>query len=490
MKAAEQFTVNARWAMLAKLISAGVSAPFLLLLPRFLGKDQYGQFALTVSVLIGLRMLAGGGLGYAAARFLARRGKAEGDDGSVMFAGLTLQAATGAFVGGVFLLLAAPAAALFASGAFEPTQTLLFELAGIAVVFFALVEFAKAAFQGLQRFQYLALITAIEFGGKLLLAGGLAVAGYGVVSVFGAYALALIVAAGVSLFMMRGVGLSRPPSLGGMWRELFIYNLPLMLTTAGFIIYTEIDVLMLGLLSGYSEVAAYSAAMSISRAAPLFAVPFGQAAAPLVVALLAERQSKAADFVGKLLRYVAAVFIPAAAAIIVTAPHLVKLWGPDYGDAVLPLRVLAFFMVSLSIGVVISPIIDYLGGAGSRAKWMTVSVVANGLLDFLLIPSFGAVGASIATVVTHGPFVLNNLYYVVERIGLSKRALLADVGAITAAAIAAAGVAELAMMWKDNFFLGLAAGAAVYLSAIFAFRLFTRAEIIEVAGLVTRGGGR
>ncbi len=491
MNQARKFAANTRWAMLAKVVSAGISIPFLILLPRFLGVQVYGQFAIAVSALIFLRLLSGGGLGYATGRRLAASEAEDGARGSILAAGLSLQILLALAVGTAFFLAAGPVGSFISrrAGSGQDLAPLL-RVVALAVAFFAINEFAKAAFQGLQRFHYLTLVTTIEYAGKLILVVGLAWAGYGVTGAFAGFTVALFLAAATGLFLLRRVGWSRPTARIAQWKDLYLYNVPLMLTSAGFIVYTELDTLMLGYFSGFAETGLYAAAKSIARAAPLFAVPFGQAAAPLIVRMVRDAREEAAEFVNRLLRYVGAVFIPIAAAVAVTAPYLVRVWGPGFGGAALPLRVMSLFLISISFGVVITAILDYLGEAPRRARWMMISIVFNIGLNLVLIPRYGALGAALSTVLTHGPFVLNNLRLLAQRIGLSSRRLAGGLAPIVGASLAAAGAATLALSWRAELVVGLIAGAAVYLGLIFAFGIVSRAELAEVIKLVTGTGRR
>ena len=117
----------------------------------------------------------------------------------------------------------------------------ILRIAAIALIFLATLEFSKAALQGLERFNYLAIVTAVEFTGKIILALGLAWLGFGAVGAWLGYTVALAIAAGVATIIFFGIGLGRPSSDRGLWRDIFVYNLPLMVTTAGFIVYTELD---------------------------------------------------------------------------------------------------------------------------------------------------------------------------------------------------------------------------------------------------------
>ena len=81
---------------------------------------------------------------------------------------------------------------------------------------------------------------------------------------------------------------------------------------------------------------------------------------------------------------------------------------------------MSIFVLSLSTGVVIAPILDYLGQAGKRAKWMTISVTANVILNLILIPRYGGLGAAFATVLTM--VLVPVLYAILYRVQAPKPA--------------------------------------------------------------------
>lgn len=476
MKITNNFLDNARWAVVSKIIAGGTAFLLVFILGKTLGATNYGVFALTLSIITFARIIGGSGLGQSTGKHLANLENAEvgAKTGSYLAAGFLAQTIVVILLSMLLWFNSETIASYFSdTKQFGPSL----KIGAVIMIFFALTEFAKACLQGPQRFDYLALVTGIEFGGKLLFAGGLALIGYGVVGALEGYAFALALATLAAVVLLLRLGLSRPSLNPAEWRSLIGYSLPLILTGVGFTIYTELDNIMIGYYIGIKSAGIYSLAINMARAIPFFASPIGLAAAPVVVRLSQKEESEAADFVGRLIKYIMAGAFPAATALYVLAPKLLAMVGEDYVAGAPALRVMSVFVLSLSIATVTVPILDYLGKAWMRAAWMVVSVSANVLLNFLLIPRFGAAGAALATAVTHTPFTLNNVSVLARAVGLKPKAIFLAVGQIFAASAAAGAVAALALFWLDSIIAAVLSGTLLYISLLLLMGIFSLAEI-------------
>ncbi len=484
VKATGKFVTHVRWAYIAKILAASLGVPLYIIIGRVLGIEVYGLFMLTISILVFARILSGSGLGPSTGKHVSNL---EGENIDLTYdivaAGFLTQTLTAAFFGLILWLTAARISRLFGI----PELTPALSIGALILVFFAVTEFSKACLQGLQRFEYLALITGTEFVGKLIFSAGLTLAGFGLIGALDGFALALGIASVMALFLFLRLGMRWPRLDAPSWRSLIGYSLPLMLTTASFVVYTELDNIMIGYFVGAGATGLYAAAMVIARSVPMFSVPIGQAAAPTIVKL---RQSggPAVEFTHRLLKYMVACFFPVSVGIFVLAPKImVMVWGQDFLAGAPVLRVMSIFVLSLSTGVVIAPILDYLGQAGLRAKWMIVSVTVNVVLNFILIPRYGGVGAAMATVLTHTPYVFNNVHILARTVGLKSRTLFAGLAKIFLASAAAGGVGALILYLSDSVIATLIAGFASYLLFLLVFGIFSPGEISEVASRMRVG---
>jgi O-antigen/teichoic acid export membrane protein len=84
------------------------------------------------------------------------------------------------------------------------------------------------------------------------------------------------------------------------------------------------------------------------------------------------------------------------------------IFGAKYAGAVFPLQILTIFLVSRSFLIFLNQFLDYQGLAKKRFFNSLISMVLNIILNMLLIPKYGAVGASIATSIAYTPYVILN----------------------------------------------------------------------------------
>jgi len=476
MEAKRKFLSNVRLSYLAKFVSL-LALPLVFILTRTLGAQRWGLFSLVISILTFARIISGSGLGPSTAKHLAGLHGEEGEAkvGPFLAAGFLVQVGIAlAVAAGVWW--AAPALA----GRFgDQTLGPPLRTGAFILIFFAVCEFAKAALPGVQRFDYVGWVTGAEYAGKLVGAAGLVLLGFGLIGALRGFAFGLAVACATALILFIKLGMRLPSITGPEWRSLVGYSLPLILTTASFVIYTELDNIMIGYYVGVGAVGVYAAALFIARGVPELAKPIGQAAAPIIVKLNQTDRAKAALFTERLIKYVLALFLPIAAAIFVLAPNILALAGKDYVNGALSLRVMSVFVLSLSLGVVVTPMLDYLGLAWRRAVWMSISVGANVVLNFLLIPRIGAPGAAIATAATHAPYVLNNTWVLCRLVGVKSSRLVASLGKIGAAAVAAVAAAYIALLFSKWLIPPLFLGAAAYALVLRATGLFSRSELTE-----------
>lgn len=483
MEVKHKFLSNIRLSYVAKFVGL-LAVPFAFILAKVLGKVEFGIFSLIISILTFLRIAGGGGLGSSTAKHLAglHGDKEEAKVGSFLAAGLSAQILIGISVAVVFWLSAPSVASIFTNMTWGPPQKMVpfLRIGAIILVFFAVTEFAKAALQGAQRFDYVGWVTGMEYTGKLVGAAGLVLLGFGLAGALNGFAFGLAIASATAFILFLKLGMRFPSITGLEWRSLIGYSLPLILTSASFVIYTELDNIMIGHYVGAGAVGEYTIALFLARGVPEAAKPIGQAAGPILVKLRQADRAKAAKFAERIIKYVCALFLPIAAAVFVLAPNILALVGPDYIAGAPSMRIMSVFILSLSLGVVVTPMLDYLGLAWTRAMWMSVSVVTNIVLNFILIPRIGAVGAAIATAVTHAPFVFNNTGILCRAIGVDFSKLFASIGKIVLGAAAAGAAAYIMLLWLNSLIPPLIAGAAIYAIVLRLTGLFSRAELKEV----------
>lgn len=161
----------------------------------------------------------------------------------------------------------------------------------------------------------------------------------------------------------------------------------------------RLDQWILGAIAGNRQLGTYSVAVAWSEVLLFLPTALNNVQRPdLVRASPREAQDGAA----RVLRYTFLVSLPVVAALIVLAPFLcVTVFGEEFGDSVLLLRILALG----AFGIIALKLLGNCLTAQRRPLRETAAIgvafVTILVLDVLLIPAYGARGAAIASVVAY-----------------------------------------------------------------------------------------
>jgi len=317
----------------------------------------------------------------------------------------------GSAFGGVLVLLAAtvPLLVFFApeilDGLFgDGTQSAAFRWAAVTMVPATVMSLSlailrsrfRSAAYGLCSVAQVAILGAVN---TWLVAG----LGLGIRGVFLGGAIAAAATAGLALWFVRRDLSLRPTRemLGGM----LAYGAPLVPSFAAFWALSYADRWLLLRMDGLSAVGLYAAGAKI--AGVMLVLNFAVLTAFNPVALRLAGRPEAPRFVARSMTAYAAVAAVAAVALSALAPQILGVLTPDAysrGRIAVPWLTLGFFFAGLtpflSIGLHIM----------KKTIWITITAVlaaiANVVLNLILIPRFGLLGAAIATAASYALMAL------------------------------------------------------------------------------------
>ncbi len=242
-------------------------------------------------------------------------------------------------------------------------------------------------------------------------------------------------------------------------------------------IYFRIDVVLLAFQRGEVEAGIFSAPYRLVEAALLVAGPLTAAAFP-VWSRLKPGDSEFRLVFGGVVRALGFLGAPVAVFLAIeSGPILSALFGPDFSESASPLTLLAPIVL---LSFIASPFLAALLGRNrerSYAAIMAAGVAVNLIAAFLLIPSFGARGAAVATLTTEAAVLLLALLATDLRSEV-PRALSIHARALVAAGLAGGLTALLAALGLP---LGLRAPLAfllAYPALAFSLRVFTPARFL------------
>ena len=244
-----------------------------------------------------------------------------------------------------------------------------------------------------------------DIGRPLLLIGGVGIAIYFGEQADPSLALAIFAGAAASAVLAQYVALRRirpsalneaAPSYAS--RQWIRTAAPFALVAAIDVCMRQIDLIMCGLFLPAADVGRYAVATRLATLVTLSMVAINMLAAPTYAEL--SQRGDHQDLQRTVRRLAHAMFWPALAVstgLVIAGPIILAAFGPAFGAAYAPLVVLvAGGLVNVGAGSV-----GYLANMTGH-QWWTVriqgaSVLLNVVLNTLLIPIYGLIGAAVAT---------------------------------------------------------------------------------------------
>ena len=346
----------------------------------------------------------------------------------------------------------------------------------------SLFAFFVYAFNALRRTAVNPPIVAFESACEAGASIALVLAGAGAAgAAFGRAAGYLLGAAAAALTTGRLLGwhaIDARRASGAVRRRLFRYAGTLTIVDVSWAVFTQIDVLLIGALLTTAAVASFQAPM---RLLVFLSYPTAALATAVSPALGGEPgQSESAATFASATRTAIVLQSAALAPLVVWATPIVDLLlGTSYHHAASVLRALAPYALLLGLAPLVSTTLDYLGQARSRIPFVTGALVLNLVLDLILIPRVGVVGAAIGSDIAFALYVPAHLVICMRLLQVPVPPL-----ARTCCRCAAAAVAMGAVLWLfgtghltlPRMLAGAVAGMLAYAAVLLATGEVTRSE--------------
>lgn len=374
---------------------------------RGLSADVAGQFFTVMAIYFVLQTLVAFGVAAGVVRFVPRF-RALGRTGDLPRLLIVAIAPVAGFaaVASVALWVVAPRLSTVFDAS-DPSSTVvafrllaLFLVPGVLEV--ALVEGTRAfrSITGYVLIQQVVLPLGRAVAVLVAVAGGSSLVGV-VLAWLLPVILTLVLAGGLFYFSVRGARADGwpPPteSWGGIASEYWSFTVARGLSGAIDIALTWLDVLMVAAMVSAADAAVYAAASRFVTTGTLALQAMRLAAAPEISAALArDDRAHASALYRVTTQWVVLSSWPLYLLLAIFAPWILGLFGPGYDRGAPALAVLSLSMlVALAAGNVGSVLL-----MGGRSTWVladkAIVLAVNLVLNLLLIPYFGIVGAAAA----------------------------------------------------------------------------------------------
>ena len=396
--------------LMGSVFELGFSFAAKIILARYLDLTAYGSVVLGASLLTFVASLAILGLGEGLARFIPRFDDERRQRG-VFRAGLMLGMPLPIVIGTILIVWPEVVAVQLLHA---PAATPLFPIFGAILPVTAFVYLGGSATRGLQwsvprvTIQHFAIpISRFVFIITAVLLGA------GAFGMAGAYALPFVVAAVLTIyFLWKTPLLSGEAETRQLYQDLLRFSLPLALTAITALVLADIDLFLLSRFRTTAEVGTYDVVYSLGMLIMVGLASLGFLFLPVISELHANDQLEDMGRVYQIsAKWITMITLPIALILGLFPEMSIKItFGTAYAPGATTLSILTIgFFVASTVGTN-SEVLQSAGRTKFIAGVNATAAVLNVGLNLLLIPSYGTVGAAVATVASmvfiNGSFTL------------------------------------------------------------------------------------
>lgn len=200
---------------------------------------------------------------------------------------------------------------------------------------------------------------------------------------------------------------------GTVLKEVFSYGFFISFTNFGWILISQTDTLVLTYFRSLTEVGLYNIALPVSLLLLFFMRPISIVFVPFVTELITEKKHKELqEAITLAYQYTFVFLLPFVLAFFAFSEHILSfLFNESYIGAKYALMVLSFGTLFYAFSQFNSIIFTGLGKAKYMAIVVVVIAVFNLLLNILLVPSLGILGAALSTALSYIFLFLISCFY-------------------------------------------------------------------------------
>ncbi len=251
-------------------------------------------------------------------------------------------------------------------------------------------------------------------------------------------------------------------------------------------LYSYADTMILSKMAGDEALGLYSIAYKVTFAFQFVPLALVAATYPRFSEYFVHNRDKLAFVFERSVKYLLLIVAPIVIGISLLAPDIItSVFKPAYLPAVPALRILLFGLIFSYISFPIGAFLNACDRQSTQTKIVAGALVANVLLNIILIPRFGIVGSAYAALIGNMLLTIAG-YYFIPRITAIHHSYIAK----AFVQVAVSGIIMGVFVWYiDNlahFAVAILGGAVVYPAMLFATRAVTMEQVREAVTLVRR----
>jgi len=368
------------------------------------GADTYGIYELAFTALMILSVIVMWGLDGATVRFMQEY-LVSGDKGkirSLVSKSVFTILISALVVGLLFFLLRKSLAEAFD----EPNLEKAYVWVAVGLLPFVLLQYYSEALRALKNMK---AFSVFQVGSVLILASAIFILlkdialSKGEIATLAFVISTAVFAFGAYLIFQKSfrIRVGDIPAEQIDFKSVLKVGVPLLISGSLFLVISWTDTLMIGYYKSSTDVGIYRIAFKVATLITFIQFAVNSIAAPTIASLYAEDDLTA---LRKYIKYIgvinAAFAIPITLFIIVFSEPLLNLFGAEYTSGMVLLPILA---IGQLVNALAGPVMYILNMTGKEKLSQRIMIWMTGLniiLNVVLIPRYGIVGAAIATTIS------------------------------------------------------------------------------------------
>ena len=307
----------------------------------------------------------------------------------------------------------------------------------------------------------------------------------GLIGVAISYALAyLIFLLHMAINMNKSFGIPKFEFDFKFWKDVAIKSIPFGLSIFFYTVYFSIDVVMIQFLSGDYATGIYNSAYKIVSVFAAFYVIYQYVIFPLMSKLYAENANLLKVSFEQSCKYSFLILLPLCIGVYFYSPYIIDLiYSNQYALASPAMQILIWTVVFLFINGVATSLLNSIGKEVSVTKIYLVAALFNIVLNYLTIPVWSYIGASITTVLSEILILVLMMYSIFKTEYKPDLSLLKTIVKLIVCGVILAVVLYLINV---SLWLAIPIGFVVYVLALFITRTIDDTDKYIINELLNR----
>ena len=266
-------------------------------------------------------------------------------------------------------------------------------------------------------------------------------------------------------------------------KQLLKIALPFALAAIFVKIYSYVDTVFISKFIGNVAVGIYSVAYKFTYAFQFLPLAFVAALYPGLSSLVGKDEKALARMFDKGMWYMLILAMPITFGIWAIASDVVLLAGEEYMAAGPVLGLLVFVLIPIFLDFPIGSLLNAANRQATKTAIMGVTMVINILLNVILIPTIGVIGAAIAALVSFTFMFVVGLYFVPKIIPQYRFRRLAGIAAPIVISGLVMAFAAFSLNQIMDYYFVIPIGGAVYFIMLFLTKSVPKQHIQSAIAL-------